>query len=276
MISTFAERLPKRVFLLAHVLLATPAIVGLACQPAVSQEAAYEPKSGQAGKDVVWVPTPQALVDTMLDMADAKPGEKLMDLGSGDGRTVITAAKRGLTAVGIEYNPDLVELSKRTAAAEGVSDKATFEKADLFETDLSSADVITLFLLSSINEKLRPIILDLKPGTRIVSNTFDMGDWEPDETSEPVDGCSSWCRALFWVVPAKVEGRWRVGDQELELSQRYQKISGKLGSAEITDGKLKGAEISFTANGTRYTGTVSGNRIEGKGAASAPWTAERI
>ena len=144
----------------------------------------YQPEVGQDGKDVIWVPTPQALVDKMLDMAKVTPKDYVIDLGSGDGRTVITAAKRGSKALGIEYNPDMVELSKRNAAKEGVSDKATFVKADLFESDFSQAQVITMFLLSSINLKLRPKILDLKPGTRIVSNTFDMGDWKPDQTDK--------------------------------------------------------------------------------------------
>ncbi|WZB75741.1 class I SAM-dependent methyltransferase [Achromobacter insuavis] len=149
---------------------------------AASQAAAtegYVPDVGQDGKDVIWVPTPQTLVDKMLDMAQVTPQDRLMDLGSGDGRTVITAAQRGLTAKGIEYNPDLVALSRSNAAKAGMSRRATFEVADLFETDLSQADVITMFLLSTINEKLRPKLLELPPGTRIVSNTFRMGDWEP-------------------------------------------------------------------------------------------------
>src|ERR671929_33580 len=138
----------------------------------------YEPSVGQEGKDVVWVPTPQSLVNKMLDMAKVTPQDFLMDLGSGDGRTVITAAKRGVRAMGVEYNPDMVALSKRNAAKEGVSDKAQFMKADLFESDFSQATVITMFLLPDINLRLRPRILNLKPGTRIVSNTFDMGDWK--------------------------------------------------------------------------------------------------
>ena len=147
----------------------------------------FKPSVGQEGKDVIWVPTPQGLVDKMLDMAKVTPKDYVIDLGSGDGRTVITAAKRGSKALGIEYNADMVELSKRAADKEGVSDKASFIKADLFESDFSQAQVITMFLLSSINLKLRPKILELKPGTRIASNTFDMGDWKPDETaSRPV------------------------------------------------------------------------------------------
>src|SRR5688572_25401262 len=157
---------------------------------------AYEPVSGQEGKDVVWVPTPQVVVDKMLDLAKVRPGEFVMDLGSGDGRLVITAAKRGARAMGVEYNPDMVALSLRNAEKEGVAGKATFVKADLFQTDFSKADVITMFLLPSINLKLRPQILKLKPGTRIVSNTFDMGEWASDETESLGDevGCNtSWC-----------------------------------------------------------------------------------
>src|SRR5688572_29865097 len=171
----------------------------------------YEPSVGQEGKDVVWVPTPQVLVDKMLDMAKVTPGDFVMDLGSGDGRTVITAAKRGVPAMGIEYNPDMVELSKRNAEREGVAGRASFMKADLFETDFSKATVITMFLLPDINLKLRPKILNLKPGTRIVSNTFTMGDWKADETADLGAGgngnCNeSWCTALLWIVPAKVGG----------------------------------------------------------------------
>ena len=179
------------------------AIAGGIAQAQPAKE--YQPEVGQAGKDVVWVPTPQALVDKMLDMAKVTPKDYVIDLGSGDGRTVITAAKRGSKALGIEYNPDMVELSKRSAANEGVSDKASFVKADLFESDFSQAQVITMFLLPSINVKLRPKILDLKPGTRIVSNSFDMEEWKPDETAT-VEGCNNWCTAHLWIVPAKVGG----------------------------------------------------------------------
>src|SRR3954454_934652 len=129
-------------------------------QPAKQE---FQPQVGQEGKDVIWVPTPQALVEKMLDMAKVTPQDYVMDLGSGDGRTVITAAKRGAKALGIEYNPDMVELSKRNAAKEGVSDKATFVKADIFESDLSKATVLTMYLLSQLNVRLRPAILDLKP-----------------------------------------------------------------------------------------------------------------
>jgi SAM-dependent methyltransferase len=252
---------------------------GLAqAQPAKEKE--YEPQVGQEGKDVVWVPTPQVLVDKMLDMAKVTPKDYVIDLGSGDGRTVITAAKRGSRALGIEYNPDMVELSKRNAAKEGVSDKAQFMKADLFESDFSKAQVITMFLLPSINLKLRPKILDLKPGTRIVSNSFDMGEWTPDQT-EKVDGCTNWCTAYLWIVPAKVDGRWKLPQGELTLKQNFQMVSGTLkssnNSAQITNGKLNGDQISFTAGGAQYTGHVNGNAIDGavKGGSNGKWTATR-
>ncbi len=234
----------------------------------------FEPTVGQAGKDVVWVPTPQALVDRMLDMAKVTPADYVMDLGSGDGRTVITAAKRGATAVGIEYNPDMVELSKRNAAEAGVSAKATFVKADLFETDLSKATVITMFLLPDINLKLRPAILDLRPGTRIVSNSFTMDDWEADQTSTVTDDCTSWCTAYFWIVPAKVEGTWQLGQNKLILKQQFQMVTGTLGSTAISGGRLRGTAITFTVGSTRYSGTVSGNTMKGT-AGSQSWTATR-
>src|SRR5580765_1642288 len=179
----------------------------------------FEPEVGQSGKDVVWVPSPQELVDKMLDMAKVTPKDFVMDLGSGDGRTVITAAKRGARALGVEYNPDMVELSRRNAEKEGVAGKASFVKADLFETDFSKASVITMFLLPDINLKLRPKILNLKPGTRIVSNSFTMGDWSSDDTVIAKDGCISYCTAYLWIVPAKVEGNWQLADGELTLKQ---------------------------------------------------------
>jgi hypothetical protein len=236
----------------------------------------YQPEVGQAGKDVVWVPTPQALVDKMLDMAKVTPNDYLIDLGSGDGRTVITAAKRGAKALGIEYNPDMVELSKRNAAKEGVSDRANFVKADLFESDFSQAQVITMFLLSSINMKLRPKILDLKPGTRIVSNTFDMGEWKPDE-SATVAGCDSWCTAHLWIVPAKVGGTWKLPRGELSIKQTFQTISGTLKNGNVVSpiqGKLNGEQITFTAGKTSYTGRVNGNSMQGT-AGGGKWSATR-
>ena len=255
---------------------------GVFAQAQAAQEE-YKPQVGQEGKDVVWVPTPQALVDKMLDMARVTPQDYVIDLGSGDGRTVITAAKRGARALGIEYNPDMVELSKRNAANAGVSDKANFIKADLFESDFSQATVITMFLLPEINLRLRPTILDLKPGTRIVSNSFTMGDWKADETAEVRNNCTNWCTALFWIVPAKTEGTWQFPQGELTLKQEFQMISGTLKSGSnatpITNGRLRGDQITFSAGGAQYTGRVSGNSIEGtvkSGGNSGKWSATRV
>ena len=190
---------------------------GLGAGPAT--QAPFEPSVGQPGKDVVWVPTPDKLVEKMLDMAKVTSQDYVIDLGSGDGKTVIAAAKRGARALGIEYNPDMVELAKQNAAKAGVSDKATFMKADIFESDYSKATVITLFLLPTLNLKLRPTLLDLKPGTRIVSNSFTMEDWEADETATLSEDCASWCTALFWIIPAKVEGTWRLGQEALRSNR---------------------------------------------------------
>ncbi len=243
----------------------------LACAAplALAQKAStYEPTSGQAGKDVVWVPTPQVLVDKMLDMAKVTPADFVMDLGSGDGRTVITAAKRGARAMGVEYNPDMVELSKKNAAREGVQAKATFVKADLFATDFSKATVITMFLLPDINVKLRPKILALKPGTRVVSNSFTMDEWKTDETVtlEEKDGCTaSWCTAHLWIVPARAEGSYKLKQGDLVLKQQFQMLTGTLtadGRTYALEGKVTGEEVTFTAGGKTYQGRMNGKSLE--------------
>ena len=255
----------KRLFLVLSIVLATGVL------PQAQATDTYKPQVGQAGKDVVWVPSPQALVDTMLDMAKVTPQDLVMDLGSGDGRTVITAAKRGVRAIGVEYNPDMVSLSKNAAAAAGVSDRATFVQADLFKTDLSKATVITMFLLPTINLQLRPTLLSLKPGTRVVSNTFHMDEWEPDaKTTLGPEGCTSWCTAMLWIIPAKAQGTWKTPQGNLTITQTFQMISGTLGSTPIT-GKLTGDQITFTAAATKYTGRVNGDTIQGSN-----WTASRI
>jgi precorrin-6B methylase 2 len=266
---------------LFNVLLAAAAITFAQAQPA-KPAGAYEPQVGQEGKDVVWVPTPQALVDRMLDMAKVTPKDFLMDLGSGDGRTVITAAKRGVRALGIEYNPDMVELSRRNAEKEGVAGRAEFKKADLFETDFSQATVVTMFLLPEINLRLRPKILDMRPGTRIVSNTFTMGEWQADETSQIAETNGYYRTALLWIVPATVEGTWKSAQGDLSLKQSFQNVVGTAQqgnvAAAIMNGKLRGNEINFTAGGAQYSGRVSGNVIEGtikSGGKSSEWRATR-
>jgi hypothetical protein len=242
-----------------------------------TEQKPFEPTVGQAGKDVVWVPTPQALVNKMLDMAKVTPSDFLMDLGSGDGRTVITAAKRGVKAMGIEYNPDMVALSTKNAAAAGVSDKATFVKADIFETDFSKATVITLFLLPDLNLRLRPKILEMAPGTRVVSNSFRMEAWEPDQTETVSEDCVSWCTALLWIVPAKVDGTWHTAQGDLTLSQQFQVITGTLAGKPISNGRLHGSEITFTEGAAQYTGQVKGSSMQGttKGGVSPTWSAKR-
>ena len=225
----------------------------------------FEPSVGQDGKDVVWVPTPQQVVDKMLDMAKLTKNDFLMDLGSGDGRTVITAAKRGASALGIEYNPKMVELSRRNADKAGVSARAKFEQADLFETDFSKASVVTMFLLPDINLRLRPKILELKPGTRIVSNTFTMGDWEPDQKADLSSTCgASYCNPLLWIVPAKVAGSYKIPAGDLVLKQSFQMLSGTLktdGRTVVVHGKVRGEAISFSANGQQYHGHLEGKQL---------------
>jgi SAM-dependent methyltransferase len=243
--------------------------VSAGAQGAAESQKPFEPTVAQPGKDVIWVPTPQVTVDRMLDLAKVTPADYVIDLGSGDGVTVITAAKKGATALGVEFNPDMVALSRRRAKEAGVAAKAGFVQGDLFEADLSKATVVTLFLLPDINRRLRPKLLDLAPGTRIVSNTFEMGDWEPDQkaTSEP---CTTWCTALLWIIPAKVAGTWQLGADPLVLAQRYQIVEGTLAGVPISGGRLTGADLTFTANGRAYTARVTGDTMTGQG-----WSATR-
>jgi SAM-dependent methyltransferase len=243
----------------------------------------FKPVVGQAGKDVVWVPTPQAVVDKMLDMARLTPQDLVVDLGSGDGRNIITAAKRGARGRGVEYNPDMVALSRRNAAQEGVADRATFVQGDMFAADFSDATALALFLLPDNLAKLRDKFLALRPGTRIVANTFWIEGWEPDEQQELPDfECENWCKAMLFIVPARVEGTWRHAQGELTITQQFQKISGTLGTAgrltPIANGALRGDQIRFTADGAEYTGRVNGERIEGtvtSDGKTTAWTATR-
>jgi len=268
-------------------LLAAAALALPGAAPAQSTE--FTPQVGQEGKDVIWVPTPQALVEKMLDMAKLTPKDIHYDLGSGDGRTVIAAAKRGAQAVGVEYNPDMVVLSERAAAKEGVAGKAKFIQGDIFETDFSHATVVTLYLLPSLNVKLRPTILKMKPGTRVVSHAFNMDDWQPDQT-ENVEGRT----AYLWIVPAPVDGTWRWNgsgngpkEYEVALRQQFQKVDGTARldgkPGQLHDFNLRGDQISFTvldADGTRrdFSGRVSGNTMRGvvkQAAGEAKWSATR-
>ena len=246
------------------------------------QAGTQDPFVGQEGKDVVYVPTPPEMVERMLDVAGVTANDYVIDLGSGDGRIVTAAAKRGARALGIEYDAGLVALARRLAAGQGVGDKALFVEADLFESDFSDATVLTTFLLSEIMLKLRERIFNLTPGTRLVSNSFTMDGWRPDKT-DSIEGCTTWCTVHLWIVPAKVAGTWRLGDGELSLSQDFQKLSGMLTTGAtrvpITDGRLRGDQITFTAGAAEYTGGVIGQRMQGRvvaaGAARA-WTADRV
>jgi precorrin-6B methylase 2 len=252
-------------------------IVGAAAV-ASAQEKGYEPTPGQAGKDVVWVPTPQELVEKMLDMAQVTPQDVVIDLGSGDGRNVIAAAKRGARAIGFEFNPDMVALSRRRAKEAGVADRATFVEGDMFEADISKATVLALFLLPSNLDKLAPKFLTLKPGTRIVNNTFNVTGWDAD-ASETIEGtCTSWCTAMLNIVPARVAGTWRVGSSDLTLTQDFQVVSGTLGSTAIAGGRLRGDQIAFKVGDTEYTGKVTGDRMEGTATAGGKtqnWSASK-
>ncbi|NWF54819.1 MAG: class I SAM-dependent methyltransferase [Syntrophaceae bacterium] len=264
---------------LGMVLLA--ATVGIAATKAKPKE--YVPKEGQDGKDVVWIPTRNAVADKMLDLAQVTAKDFVIDLGSGDGRLVIAAAKRGARALGIEYNPGLVELANRNAIAEGVADKTRFVKADIFESDFSQATVITMFLLLDLNLKLRPQLLKLKPGTRIVSNTFGMGEWTADQAEEVGGYCSLYCTALLWIVPAQVDGEWSLsGGGQLTLTQSFQMIAfnviadGK--TIPIESGRLTGDRIAFTAGGAEYSGRVRGSAMQGEyksGGTRGTWSAVR-
>jgi hypothetical protein len=240
----------------------------------------YTPRVGQEGKDVVWVPTADSLVARMLDMAELQPGDRLVDLGSGDGRTVIAAARRGIPSRGIEYNADLVVLSQQNAEAAGVADLARFEQGDIFESDFSDATVVTLFLLPALNLRLRPILLDMPPGTRIVSNSFHMDEWQSDERVTVEGECSTWCRAYKWVVPAKVGGAWKLGSGELKLTQTFQMLEGTLDAAgqtvEIADARMDGTQIRFAIGERLYTGEVGGNTMRGTIDGKTPWSATRV
>ena len=258
------------------------AIASANAQTAPAAKEPFQPTVGQSGKDVVWVPTSPELVEKMLDMAKVTPQDYVMDLGSGDGRNIIAAAKRGATATGVEFNPDMVELSRKQAAAAGVADRATFIQGDMYEADISKATVLALFLLPHNLNKLVPKFLALKPGSRIVGNTFAPEGWAADE-SETIGGeCSSWCTALLWIVPAKAEGTWKLANGELTLKQEFQMVSGTLtsgGSTTPVSGRLRGDLITLTGAGTEYAGRVNGDTIEGSAktaGTSSAFSASRV
>lgn len=270
--------MPSKFF---HTLVLATSIVaasGAAAQSNAPGKGDFQPYSGQPGKDVVWVPTPESVVNRMLDLARVTPKDFLVDLGSGDGRTVITAAKRGARAMGVEYNPDMVALSNREAAKAGVTDKVKFVNGDIFATDFKDANVVTLYLLPSLNVKLRPTLLELRPGSRIASHAFNMAEWEPDETAN-IEGR----QAFLWVVPAKVGGTWNVqvggNARDITLQQTFQMLSG----AGVSEGRMRGDEIRFSLTDAgikrEFTGRVQGNAMNGTvktaGQPDAQWSATR-
>jgi hypothetical protein len=251
-----------------------------AAAPAAAQQTTFKPEVGQAGKDVVWVPSPPVTVERMLDLAKVTPQDFVMDLGSGDGRNVIGAAKRGARGLGVEYNPDMVELSKRLAMEAGVADKAQFVQGDMFVADISKADALILFLLPSNLLRLRDKFLELRPGSRIASNTFSIQDWQADETVM-VENCEQWCTVMLYIVPAKVQGTWRIGSDTLELKQEFQMVSGTLtsgGQQTPVTGSLRGADLTLKAGSRTVAARVQGNQIDGTltdGTTKSPWRATR-
>jgi SAM-dependent methyltransferase len=269
-----------RLLVATFVLLSTVSAYAQTAAPAKP----FEPVSGQAGKDVVWVPSPPDMVNKLMELGNVTPKDFVMDLGSGDGRNVIAAAKRGASALGVEYNPDMVALSRKLAQEAGVGDKAQFVEADMYTYDISKATVMALFLLPVNMNKLAPKFFNLAPGSRIVANTFGIEGWEPDErvTLSPTSECESWCEALLWIVPAKVAGTWTLPNGTMTLTQEYQTVQGTItmgGQAQtIKLGRLRGEEIQFSADNVAYKGKVSGNTIQGtmttpKG--EVAWTATR-
>jgi len=274
------------------ILWALAAALFAAAPAAYAQQKDFKPHVGQQGKDVVWVPTPDEVVERMLNMAQTKPEDYVIDLGAGDGKIAIAAAKKfGARALGIEYNPDMAALAQRNAQAAGVVGKAQIVQGDIFVTDFTQATVLTMYLLPSLNMKLRPQILAMRPGTRVVAHAFNMEDWEADESSD-VDGR----RAYLWIVPANVSGRWAMelsgagGSEKLSLNldQKFQKIEGVayLGSilAGLREPRLSGFRIGFAYVDNRgvrrdFTGRVTGSSMEGSfrtdAGAEGRWTATK-
>jgi hypothetical protein len=249
-------------------LLITAAGVRPAGAQAAQAKEAYVPTVGQPGKDVVWVPSPEETVAKMMEVGKITPQDFVVDLGSGDGRNVIAAAKRGARGLGVEYNTDLVELSRRTAAKEGVADRAQFVQGDMYQADFSKATVMALFLLPTNLTVLREKIFNLQPGTRVVLNTFTIPEWEVDEQTAVENCTGSWCTVYLNIVPAKIAGTWRAQNgTELTLTQSYQMVTGTGRTADgqtvTVSGRLRGNDLTLTSAKQEFTGRVKGNAIEG-------------
>lgn len=273
--------------------LALPGLVLARTTPAGSDQAApvYEPHRGQPGKDVIWIPSPDKLVHRMLSMAQLKPSDYLIDLGSGDGKIVIAAARDfGTSGLGIEYNPDMVGHAQRNAQAAGVADRARFEKADIFESDFSRASVITMYLLPHLNMRLRHRLMALKPGTRIVSHEFRLGDWTADETSR-INGAS----VHLWLVPGNFGGEWTLRFPQrkgpamatLDVEQTFQNFRGRVVFEDFEttfrEPKVAGDRVRFAFTDEegrlrRFEGRLDGGSLTGTvhdGEQSVPFTATR-
>jgi SAM-dependent methyltransferase len=246
-------------------------IVGCASTPPTDPN--YQPARGQSGKDVIWIPTPPELVEKMLTMAKVTPQDRVFDLGAGDGIIAIAAAQKfKANAVGIEYNPDMAAFARRKVAEAGVQDKVRIITGDIFKEDFSSANVITMYLLPELNLRLRPTILQMKPGTRVVAHAFDMGDWQADETAT-----AAGATAYLWIVPAPVQGGWSVSfdagkTARLNLQQTFQNVGGSITldgrTLPLLGARLRGEDLSFQFRGegqsvTSFTGKVNGNRLSG-------------
>jgi len=237
-------------------------------QPAAAQtKDEFVPQVGQPGKDVVWVPSPEETVAKMMEVGKITPQDFVVDLGSGDGRNVIAAAKLGARGLGVEYNPDMVALSKRIAAKEGVAERAQFVQGDMYEADFSKATALALFLLPSNLTTLRDKIFNLPAGTRVVLNTFSIPDWTPDEQTT-VENCSQWCTVMLNIVPAKIAGTWRTPDgSEITLTQQFQMLSGTSrvpnGQPTPVNGRLRGNDVMLSNGKQEFNGRVKGNVIEG-------------
>lgn len=243
--------------------------------PAAGGDDKYQPRLGQEGKDVIWMPTGGELVTLMLKTAKVTPNDLVYDLGAGDGKIAIAAAKEfGARAIGIEFNPDMAAFAQRNAVRAGVGDRVKIINGDIFKEDFSKATVVTLYLLPDLNLKLRPILLKMKPGTRVVSHAFTMGDWEADQEIEAGQ------RGYFWIVPANVAGDWVIDGIEtqnkvvLNLVQRYQRIGGSLtvgGKTQpILNPSLEGDKLSFgyidrNNNLHNVKLTVNGSQLKGEG-----------
>ena len=266
---------PYSAFLQAATVLVTTLLAACAAAPAPEPQA-FEPVPWQSGKDVVWVPSPPATVEMMLDLAQVTPRDYVIDLGSGDGRNIIAAAKRGARGLGVEFNPDMVKYSQRVAAQQGVADRAQFVQGDMFEADISKATALVLFLLSDNLEKLKPKLAALQPGTRIVNNGFQILGWEAEQTARASGDCGSWCTAYLYIVPARVAGTWRLPAGDLVLEQNFDTLVGTLAGRPVS-GRVKGDRLRLVAGLDEYDGHVRGEAINGEvtGSRSGRFTATR-